>query len=221
MDSDTADMHSTPATRWCRWLSSCGLTHAEIANLLGLEILQVESVLATRRYAKTPVRMPAFFGTDGPLRFRSIRGETGTYLRRLHELGYPMDRIAELLVLRQRAVAEFIDRLTPAPIGNAPRLVRPRSASEQHRVDATLRHRARRSSADRPIAPRGACHDDEGCQSVPLPIAPPAIELVHQVVEELPTIEAPPAAPWEGPWSPHATAKRKTPPPCPAECETP
>jgi hypothetical protein len=211
-------MTNGPATTWSRWLSSCGLTHAEIANLLGLDIVQVESVLASRRNRSTPVRIPAWWWTSGPLRFRAIRNDTAAYLRRLHELGYAVDRIAEILVLKPEAVADFIERLTPASMGASP-LVRPRSASEQRRVDATLRRREnrRRLSADRPIAPRGACHDDEGCPALPPAIAAPAAELVHdQVVENVPTIEPPPAAPWEGSWSPHATAKkRKAPLPCP------
>jgi hypothetical protein len=193
-------MHPRPATRWCRWLAKCGLTPSEMATVLDVDIVQVECHLRARRYTKTPVRIPAWFHTCGPLRARSIRNETATYLRRLHEvLAFPVDRIAAILVLKPKAVADFISRLTPAPLGSAPSLVRPRSASEQRRVDATLRRRGlrRRSSADRPVAPRGACHDDEGSHPLP-PAAPPAVEL-HQVEVEVP----PPARePWDGPTSP-------------------
>jgi hypothetical protein len=187
------------AVRWVRWFSSVGLPAEHIAAVIDLEPLEVDSALRVRRkYA--PVKVAAWFDYKGSTRNRSIRCQTGTYVRRLRELGYEAGRIAELLVLKPRAVADYLERTAPTLSG--PR-VKPRTKKEQRRVEATARRREQRqAAATQAAADRAAWdhhdarRDDVGCEALAPPPSPGLAELGDRVV---PPLEAPPAPP-PGPW---------------------
>jgi predicted transcriptional regulator len=192
-------MHYYIAARWARWFSAVGLPTEHIAAVIDLEPLEVDSALRVPR-RRAPVRIPAWWKTKEPVQNRSIRGETATYVLRLRELGYGVARIAELLMLRPRVVADYLKRTAPGPSG--PR-VKPRTTKEQRRVEATARRREKRQAAAARIAAdraawnhHAACRDDVGCEA---PAPPPSAELVDQVDELLPASEALPPSPtqWE------------------------
>jgi DNA-binding transcriptional MerR regulator len=176
------------AVAWCRWFRSVGVPTEHIARIIDLELSEVDSRLAVRRRLGTPVSIPAWWYTKGSVRDRAIRSENGTYIRRLRELGYDVDQIAELMVLRPRAVADFLARTVST---RATPLVRPRTKAKQRQFEAFRPVReSRRARAAAKIAIhrerwalRDSRLDDEGAS--PAAVPPPAAELVDDQVEEL------------------------------------
>jgi hypothetical protein len=194
--------HAVP---WCRWLCSVGMPTEHIAVLLELAPSEVESFLAVPRRAKTVITLPVHWSVKGVLSRRPIRSDTAPKIRKLTELGYEPARIATILVLDRRRIVDFLQRVTPA--SSTLGLVRPRTAAEQKRVDATQRRRSKaaRAAAEKAVwSRRDARRDDAGhpvvtCET----ISPPAVD---QVTELVPAPEAPAPTPtrWEGPSNPRA-----------------
>jgi hypothetical protein len=87
---------------WIRHLAWHGLPPAEVAEVLGVDPSDVGDRLARRPMAARP-RPPRLFGGRG-----RMQGSTGSKVRRLHALGYPPSRIAELLILDAEAVSRML-----------------------------------------------------------------------------------------------------------------
>jgi hypothetical protein len=180
---------------WIRWLRHHGLPRDHILFVLELDDCSEFDRWLNRgsRQGPPPVRpKPKCRYHAGSVRQvnAGIRGTGSNKLRRMTELGYPPVRIAHLLGV---------------PV-------------------ATVRRYQRKGSAERPppLSPWYAPGDGRRTADPfsPAPaIAPPAVELVNDQVdqvEDVPTIKAPPAAVWIGPHSPQATKKKRKPPlPCP------
>jgi hypothetical protein len=205
-------MHRAYAIPWYRWLRSVGMPTDHIAILLDLDPLEVDSLSANPWRWRGETCIPVDYGGK-PVRYRPIRSHTATYVHRLTELGYGIDRIARILVLRQQAIADFLRRT--APTANGPRR-KPRTHSEQRRVEANERRRERRRAKAAKAAAelsgriiRAARYDDAGCE----PPAPPAAELVDHQAAELaePAVHAVPSQSnaWVGSSSIHADRERK------------
>jgi hypothetical protein len=200
-------MDPRSATLWCRWLCSLDVPSEHIAILLELEPAEVHSLLAAPRWAKTVSTLPRHSSVKGVLSQRPIRNDTANKIRKLTELGYPPERIAPILVLDYRRVVSFLKRATPA--SSRLGLVRPRTASEQRRVDATQRRRAKaaKARATKAIwAQRDARGDDAGQAPVASyeTISPPAVNQAAELVPAPEAVPAPTPTRWDGSSNPRA-----------------
>jgi hypothetical protein len=195
--------HAVP---WCRWLCSVGVPTEHCAILLELAPTEVESFLAVPRWAKTVITLPVHSSAKGALSRRPILNDTANKIRKLTELGYPPERIAAILVLDHRRVVSFLQRVTPASCRLG--LVRPRTAAEQKRVDATQRRRSKaaRVAAEKAVwSQRDARRDDAGCQAASYEtISPPAVDQVAELVPAPVEVPAPAPTRWDGPSNPRA-----------------
>ena len=184
-------------TQWCRWLRSVGLPTDHIALLVDLEPLEVHFYLAIPR-RNGPVRIPAWNLYGDATSRRAIHNETATKVRVLHGLGYTSARIASVLVLEHETVRGFLRRTNPF---RKDAIVKPRTASEQRRLEVNRRRRAKRARIAAKIAADKALwklqasnRDDDGCEA----LAQPAADLAnHELINAAPS---PPPAPtrWEG-----------------------
>jgi hypothetical protein len=112
---------------WSRWLHlACGVPVEHVATLLALASDDVASFIksATRKIpAAPPYKLPG----------SAIVGPRGRYVRALRDLGYTVDRTAELLALEPATVHEFLSRLKSI---RGTELVRPRDRVDQQRLRA-------------------------------------------------------------------------------------
>lgn len=203
--------------RWVVWYLRHGLPADHTAILLDTDVPTVEGLWQEHRQSgrSDPPRPPQTL-SHWDLTARTIRGENGTKVRCLTKLGYTPSQIGYILAFPVPTVREFLDRDSPLPDGR-PRK-KPRTRSEQRRVEATQRRRRQRERrrADllarrATITPWGSTRATElaewtAARARPEAPAPPAVD---QAVEELATAEQPaiaaaPPVTWNGPTSPHS-----------------
>jgi hypothetical protein len=173
---------------------AAGIPAAHCARVLGLDLVEVESILA-----RPPALAPFAFDPQRP-----ISRDTAAKIRVLLELGYTSPDIASFPTLKLHAVEDYLQRLEPV---RCPSRTRPRSEAEQRRLDAN-RLRAEKARAARAANKtddwrRVAVRDDDAdCLPLPSAIAP----LADQVAEIVPAPEVPAPAPfeWDGPSDPRA-----------------
>jgi hypothetical protein len=170
-------MRAPQAHRWCRWLRAAGLPAAHIASVLDLDELQVHSHLAAE--CKAPLPIPPRWVCERDAR-GPLRRHTELKVRVLEGLGYDAARIAEALCVQPRLITSMVARV--------------RTRREQASVDAVRRCRVRAKRAmvaayRAAWGRRDARRDDDGCKAPGADIAPPAAELLIQVVE----LEPPPS----------------------------
>jgi hypothetical protein len=193
---------------WIAWFRGVGVrSHAHLSALLEIPVGEV----CTCKVSRSPLRRIKYRLNLTPS--RSIRNDTARRVKCLHGLAYAAEDISRILVLTPASVQDYLTRLDSSRLETRRR---PRTASEQNSLERN-RHRreeARAIAADRARWQRSWSAQNAGVDECRP--APPAAELVDQVVEDVPTVKAPPAAPWIGPYSPQATAKKRKPPlPCP------
>jgi predicted transcriptional regulator len=202
--------------RWLAWLVKRGLSLDQAAIVLELDPAIAEAAWADhRRSGRSDPDAPPGSKYYRPRGAKTIRAEQARKVRKLRELTYSARQIAHILALSARTVSEFLERDAPLPHG--PR-VKPRSRTEQSRVQAASRRRRQRERRRADLQAKRAAiaswgslsgrHELAESVEVPAPIA-------HQLVAELPADVTKPAIcaatlvnPWTGPRSPHATKSR-------------
>jgi hypothetical protein len=189
---------------WIAWLRGVGLPTPHVAALTGITVDEVR----TCKVSRSPLRRVKYRLNLTPS--RSIRNDTARRVRCLHGLGYGPADIARILVLTPTSVEDYLTRMAGSRVETRHR---PRTACEQARLE---QNRLRREEAQAVAADRARWRRSWSVQNAGVDecrLAPPADELVARqvdvVVEDTPTVQAPPADPWEGPYSPQATAKKR------------
>ena len=121
---------------WVRWLWARDIPLAHIAFVLELDLDLVKTDLAALCRRPDGVAWPFTKPTLAPARGRKIRAQCAVKVRRLDELGYTADRIADLLCLKVEAVSSFIRRRRRLRPRRSDRrkpgtMIRPRTKAEE------------------------------------------------------------------------------------------
>ena len=172
-------MWPSVAIPWCRWLRAVGLPTAHIAILLNLDPVEVDSHLAVPSFG-SPVFPAKYIGKRGDPSVRPVTDDTANKIRRLIELDYDVDRIAEILCLQVPMVVNCLRRFTPV---RRVALVRPRTRKEQERLQRNQRRRAKAAAvrAARALWVRCASPlDDAGCKAAIIPSADELLDLAFE-----------------------------------------